>query len=87
LKEVVVPRELNHFAQRRSVSFTANLAPTYSLGEALKFMNEVSARVLKTGYSTDLNGRLERICTVQRFIDQRVRVGPGVHFSGVGCAV
>jgi multidrug efflux pump len=56
LKEVVVPRELNHFAQRRSVSFTANLAPTYSLGEALKFMNEVSARVLKTGYSTDLNG-------------------------------
>jgi multidrug efflux pump len=56
LKEVVVPRELNHFAQRRSVSFTANLAPNYSLGEALKFMNEVSARVLKTGYSTDLNG-------------------------------
>ncbi len=56
LKEVVVPRELNHFAQRRSVSFTANLAPTYSLGEALKFMNEVTARVLKTGYSTDVNG-------------------------------
>ncbi|NCV63041.1 MAG: efflux RND transporter permease subunit, partial [Betaproteobacteria bacterium] len=56
LKEVVVPRELNHFAQRRSVSFTANLAPNYSLGEALKFMNEVSARVLKTGYSTDVNG-------------------------------
>ena len=56
LKEVVVPRELNHFAQRRSVSFTANLAPNYSLGEALKFMNEVTARVLKTGYSTDLKG-------------------------------
>ncbi len=56
LKEVVVPRELNHFAQRRSVTFTANLAPTYSLGEALKFMNEVSKRVLKSGYSTDLNG-------------------------------
>jgi multidrug efflux pump len=56
LKEVVVPRELNHFAQRRSVSFTANLAPNYSLGEALKFMNEVTARLLKTGYSTDLKG-------------------------------
>ena len=56
LKEVVVPRELNHFAQRRSVSFTANLAPNYSLGEALKFMNEVCARVLKSGYATDVNG-------------------------------
>ena len=56
LKEVVVPRELNHFSQRRSVTFTANLAPSYSLGEALKFMNEVSKRVLKTGYTTDLNG-------------------------------
>ena len=56
LKEVVVPRELNHFAQRRSVTFTANLAPTYSLGEALKFMNELSKKVLKSGYSTDLNG-------------------------------
>ena len=56
LKEVVVPRELNHFSQRRSVSFTANLAPTYSLGEALNFMNDVSKRVLRSGYSTDLNG-------------------------------
>ena len=56
LKEVVVPRELNHFSQRRSVTFTAGLAPTYSLGEALKFMNDVSKKVLKTGYTTDLNG-------------------------------
>ncbi len=56
LKEVVVPRELNHFAQRRSVTFTANLAPTYSLGQALEFMKGVSQKHLKTGYSTDVNG-------------------------------
>jgi multidrug efflux pump len=56
LKEVVVPRELNHFAQRRSVTFTANLAPTYSLGQALDFMKAVSQKHLKTGYSTDVNG-------------------------------
>ena len=56
MKEVVVPRELNHFAQRRSVTFTANLAPTYSLGQALSFMKEVTGKVLKTGYSTDVNG-------------------------------
>lgn len=56
IKEVVVPRELNHFGQRRSASITANLAPTYSLGEALTFMNATAQKVLKSGYSTDLNG-------------------------------
>ena len=56
IKEVVVPRELNHFSQRRSASITANLAPTYSLGEAITFMNTTAKKVLKPGYSTDLNG-------------------------------
>jgi multidrug efflux pump len=56
IKEVVVPRELNHFSQRRSASITANLAPTYSLGEALAYMNETSKKLLKPGYSSDLNG-------------------------------
>jgi multidrug efflux pump len=55
-RESVSPRELNHFGQRRSVSITANLAPDYSLGEALKFMDATAAKVLKPGYSTDLNG-------------------------------
>lgn len=55
-KEVVVPRELNHFSQRRSATITANLAPTYSLGEAITFMNATAQKVLKPGYSTDLNG-------------------------------
>ena len=56
IKEVVVPRELNHFGQRRSASITANLAPNYSLGEALNFMNATAQKVLKPGYATDLNG-------------------------------
>jgi multidrug efflux pump len=56
VRESVSPRELNHFGQRRSVTITANLAPDYSLGQALVFMNETAAKVLKPGYSTDLNG-------------------------------
>jgi multidrug efflux pump len=56
VRETVSPRELNHFGQRRAASITANLAPDYSLGQALTFMNETAARVLKPGYSTDLNG-------------------------------
>ena len=56
IRESVAPRELNHFSQRRSVSITANLAADYSLGQALDFLDSTAARVLKPGYSTDLNG-------------------------------
>ncbi len=56
VRESVSPRELNHFNQRRSVSITANLAPGYSLGEALAFMDATAARVLPEGYATELNG-------------------------------
>jgi len=56
VRESVSPRELNHFGQRRSVSITANLAPDYSLGEAIKFMDATAAKLLKPGYTTELNG-------------------------------
>ncbi|MCZ8177111.1 MAG: efflux RND transporter permease subunit [Burkholderiaceae bacterium] len=56
IREAVSPRELNHFNQRRSVTITANLQPGYSLGEALKFVDETAERVLPPGYATELNG-------------------------------
>jgi multidrug efflux pump len=55
-RESVSPRELNHFGQRRSVTITANLSADYSLGEALTFMDATASKVLKPGYTTDLNG-------------------------------
>jgi multidrug efflux pump len=56
VRESVSPRELNHFGQRRSATITANLAGDYSLGEALKFLDQTAAKVLKSGYTTELNG-------------------------------
>jgi multidrug efflux pump len=56
VREAVSPRELNHFNQRRSVTINANLAPGYSLGEALAFMDEAARKVLKPGYATELGG-------------------------------
>lgn len=56
VSESVSPRELNHFGQRRSATISANLAPDYSLGEALQYLDQAAARVLKPGYTTDLNG-------------------------------
>ena len=54
--ESVSPRELNHFGQRRSATITANVASEYSLGEALDYLDTVAAKVLPTGYTTELNG-------------------------------
>ncbi|MDP1686910.1 efflux RND transporter permease subunit [Hydrogenophaga sp.] len=56
-REVVVPRELNHFGQRRSASITSNLSPEYSMGEALDFMDATARELLPAGYTTDLNGQ------------------------------
>jgi multidrug efflux pump len=55
--ESLSPRELNHFGQRRAVAITANLAPDYSMGEALAFVEEVSRRVLPAGYTIDYDGQ------------------------------
>lgn len=57
IREVVVPRDLNHFAQRRSASITANLAPSLALGEALDIMDGIAKEILPPGYTTDLNGQ------------------------------
>ena len=56
IREVVVPRELIHFGQRRSATITSNLSATYSVGEAIDFMDATARKVLKPGYTTDLNG-------------------------------
>ncbi|TSE34214.1 Efflux pump membrane transporter BepE [Tepidimonas charontis] len=57
VEEVVSPRELNHFAQRRSASITANLAPDFALGDALQAMDAIAREVLPEGYTTDLDGQ------------------------------
>jgi multidrug efflux pump len=52
----VAPRELNHFGQRRSATITANLAPGYSLGEALGYMEGIVRQELAPGSALDYNG-------------------------------
>ncbi len=57
VSETIAPRELNHFGQRRAVTITANLAPGYTMGEALTYMDGVAAQILKPGYAVDYNGQ------------------------------
>jgi len=57
LQETVAPRELNHFGQRRAVTITANLAPNYTMGEALNYLDGLANQLLKPGYAADYNGQ------------------------------
>ena len=54
--EGVTARELNHFAQRRAVTITANLAPGTSLGEAVDLLDAQARKHLRVGYAIDYNG-------------------------------
>ena len=61
--ETVSPRELNHFGQRRAVTLTANLAPGYTMGEALAFLEETTRASLPPGYATDTSGQTREFKT------------------------
>ncbi len=56
IEETVAPKELNHFNKLRAATLTATLAPGYSMGEALTFLEGEAAK-LPAGIVTDLNGQ------------------------------
>jgi multidrug efflux pump len=56
IHETVAPKELNHFNKLRSATITATLAPGYTLGEALDFM-QAEADKLPSAVVTDLAGQ------------------------------
>jgi len=57
LREGVSAREFNRFGQRVAVTISANLAPGYPLGEALRFLEEKTRAHLPAGAAIDYNGQ------------------------------
>lgn len=57
MKETVAPKELNHFNRVRSATISANLAPGFSLGQALDELDKIAASDLPAGIKTDLSGQ------------------------------
>ncbi|MFP5409982.1 MAG: efflux RND transporter permease subunit [Gammaproteobacteria bacterium] len=55
--ESVAPKELNHFNRQRAAIISANIAPGYTLGEALTFMDQAAAEVLPPTVRTTLDGQ------------------------------
>jgi multidrug efflux pump len=55
--ETVAPKELNHFNRQRAAIISANIAPGYTLGEALAFMDQAAADTLPKSTHTALDGQ------------------------------
>jgi len=56
VQETVAPKELNHFNKLRSATITATMAPGYTLGEALDFLQAEAAKLPRSMVS-DLAGQ------------------------------
>jgi multidrug efflux pump len=58
VEETVAPNALNRFNQLRAATISAGLAPGFSAGEALAFLDETAARILPPVAQTDVDGQL-----------------------------
>jgi multidrug efflux pump len=57
IRETVAPKELNHFNRQRAAIISANIAPGYTLGEALSFLEQAAQEVIGPGGKTELDGQ------------------------------
>jgi multidrug efflux pump len=57
VRETVAAKELNHFDRQRAVILSANVAPGYSLGEALEFLDQAADKVLPKSARTGVDGQ------------------------------
>ncbi|MGH8709119.1 MAG: efflux RND transporter permease subunit, partial [Burkholderiales bacterium] len=56
VNETVAAKELNHFNRQRAAIISANIAPGYTLDEALEYMDRAAAEVLPSSARTELDG-------------------------------
>jgi len=57
MTETVAPKELNHFDRLRAATISGNVAPGYTLSEALTFLEKTAKEVLTAEYQTALDGQ------------------------------
>jgi multidrug efflux pump len=57
VREGVSPRGIAHFQRVRAATVNANLAPGYTQGEALAYMDAAAKRVLPANVQSDLSGQ------------------------------
>jgi multidrug efflux pump len=63
LQHTVTAQSLNHFQRLRSVTLSGNLAPGYTLGEAVTYLQEVVKQTLPAGVQVDYSGATRQFMT------------------------
>ena len=81
LKETVAPKELNHFNRLRAAIITASLAPDYTLGEALDFLEQAAREELGPSAQTTLDGESREYRESGRAALSDLRAGARFHLS------
>jgi hydrophobe/amphiphile efflux-1 (HAE1) family protein len=61
IKTSVQPQSLNHFQQIRSSTITASLAPGYTLGEALSYLQNIAKENLPGNVQYDFSGQSRQL--------------------------
>jgi multidrug efflux pump len=56
VEETISPKQLNRFNQLRAAKITGNLAPGYTLGEALEYLETTADRILPASTRHDVGG-------------------------------
>ncbi len=57
IRENAAAKELNHFDRLRAVVVSANIAPGYTLGQALGYLGKTAKEVLPASFQTELDGQ------------------------------
>ncbi len=57
IRENAAAKELNHFNRLRAVVVTANIAPGYTLGQALDYLGKMAKETLPPSFQTELDGQ------------------------------
>lgn len=56
LSEVVSPRSLNHFQQLRSATLSLAMAPGYTMGQAIDFLEKTAKKIMPADTKIDFSG-------------------------------
>ncbi len=85
--EGVSPSSLNHFQRLRAVTITATLAPGYTIGDALKMMDETAQRGAAAGCADRSERPVARVSRCARQLLSDVGAGADLHLPGAVRAV
>jgi hydrophobe/amphiphile efflux-1 (HAE1) family protein len=70
LHNTVSAQSLNHFQQLRAVTLSANLAPGYTIGEAVNYLQQLTKKILPSTVQIDFDGETRQFIQAGNSMEQ-----------------